>query len=74
MVNPNGLDNKGISEYQMLLIRANNEQLPMMYKMLDAEISKRRMLIEAEERKQLEADPFCFADVFDINKNQRLNS
>lgn len=74
MVNVNGLDNKSISLYQEILLRANNEQLPMMYKMLDAEISKRRMFIEAEERKQLEVDPFCFSDVFDINKNKRLNS
>lgn len=73
-MNINGLTNKEIAAYVELLLKANNEQLPMMYKLLDAEISKRRMLIEAEERKQLEADPFCFSDVFDINKNQRLNS
>ena len=73
MVNVNGLDNKAFAEYQMLLIRANEEQLVVMYKMLDAEISKRRMFHEAEERNSLEADPFCFADVFDTNKNLRLN-
>ena len=73
MVNINGLDNKAFAEYNMLLLRANEEQLVMMYKMLDVEISKRRMFHELEERSRQEADPFCFTDVFDTNKNTRLN-
>lgn len=46
MVNVNGLDSKGIAEFQMLLIRANNQQLNGLKVMLESEIVKRQLLAQ----------------------------
>lgn len=47
MVNINGLDSKAIAEFQMLLIRANNQQLIGLNKMVESEIIKCQMLEES---------------------------
>lgn len=54
MVNTNGLDSKGIEEIQMLFIRANEQQLPAIMIMLEAEITKRNLF------KQNNADYFLW--------------
>lgn len=79
-MNINGLDSKAIAEYQFLLLRSNDEQLPMLSKMLEAEIIKRKMIQEYDEQQRLKSsndfgliDGFNFHDVFDKNKNKRLN-
>ena len=78
-MNINGLDSKAIAEYQFLLLRSNDEQLPMLMKMLEAEIKKRKMIEEHEERERIKtvrdyglATNFNFFDVFDPNTNKRL--